>query len=418
MPRFVETLNPSPFGFFDSDPVYQWDADRMVNFVTRKLGEDILSVELTKKMIWACFEEATREFNGLMIEYQAISNLASLLGFPTGSINTSNPLNPNAINLTNIYIQPNLEFLDRQSEAYSALIGLGGLQDTYSGSITLTSGKQDYNIYNELKLDDGTLVYSLQPSGSVGKIQVYEVFHFAPVQYVFNSNLASNFVAQGLPVESYIPDTRFYVLPLFEDVLRAGMLESSQRIRRSHYSYRISGRQIRIYPIPTNIIPGINDKLWLRVGFKQQPLPSLADTLIISGTLGSGVSGGTFGDQTIFGVSNPANVPFGLIDYKSLNPWSRNWIAEMTLALCKELLGLVRNKFKSFPIPSAELSLNGDDLVTQGREDKDKLLTGLKEKLDNLTFDKIQERQALMAENLSKQLSFVPLNPAFVIKMG
>lgn len=422
MPRFVETLYPSPFGFFDSDPIYQWDADRMVVFVLRKLGEDILSVELTKKMIWACLEEATREFNGLMIEYQAISNLASLLGFPTGSINTNNPLSPNNINLTNIYIQPNLEFLERQSDAYSALIGLGGVQNTYSGSITLNLGRQDYDLYTELKLDDGTPISSLQPSGSSGKIQVYEVYHFAPINYMYNSNMTNALAANGVGAgnySSYVQDTRFAVLPVFEDVLRGMMLETAQRVRRSHYSYRISGRQIRIFPIPTNLVEGYNDKLWIRVGFKHQPLPSLADTIVVSGTIGNGsVGSGTIYDDSIFGIANPANVPFGLIDYKTLNPWSRNWIAEYTLALCKELLGLVRTKFKTFPIPGAELQLNGEDLITQGREDKIKLLDGLKEKLDNLTYDKLQERAAAFAENLNKQLQYIPIPPTWAIKMG
>ena len=48
MATFVQTLNPTPFGFFDSDPDFQTEADAMVVFVKRKLGDDILSVELTK----------------------------------------------------------------------------------------------------------------------------------------------------------------------------------------------------------------------------------------------------------------------------------------------------------------------------------------------------------------------------------
>ena len=122
---FNTTLKPTSFGFWDSSAVFQWDADRMVTFVLRSLGEDILNVSLTKKIIWNFFESATREFQGFIIEYQAKSNLASLLGMPTGSINPNNPLNPNNINLTNLYVHQNLEFLDRMSEAYANLIGIG-----------------------------------------------------------------------------------------------------------------------------------------------------------------------------------------------------------------------------------------------------------------------------------------------------
>jgi hypothetical protein len=254
-----------------------------------------------------------------------------------------------------------------------------------------------------------------------GRMKVYEVYHYAPIQYVFNSNLASNFIATGLPVESYIPDTRFYVLPLFEDVLRASMLASAQKVRRSHFSYRITGRHIRILPAPNNLVPFLNDQLWIRVGFP----PSAAPGLITGSMNGVGVSGsfGTpvIGTKLLYGVSNPANIPAGFIQYSSINPWGRNWIIQCTLALCKELLGLVRNKFKSFPIPGAELQLNGDDLISQGREDRKELLYGeggLVKTLESLTYDKLAELEANRAEQNMKLLQYMPLPPKYNIFIG
>ena len=52
MSTFITTLRPTPFGFYDSDPIFQWDAERMVTFVMRALGEEILSVELPNKVSW------------------------------------------------------------------------------------------------------------------------------------------------------------------------------------------------------------------------------------------------------------------------------------------------------------------------------------------------------------------------------
>jgi len=419
MANFMNVLKPTPFGFFDSDPAFQVDSDKIIVFVLRKLGEDVLSVELTKKEIWSCFEEATLSFNALMIEYQAKSNLSSLLGSPTGSLNSQT--NFSQINLTNTYVRPTLEFLVRQAEPYAAEIGYGGIQDTFSGSITLTIGKQDYDLYTEMKDESGTPMASLMPSGSTGKLKIHEVFHFAPIQYVFNSNLASNFVAQGLPVESYIPDTRFYVLPLFEDVLRAGMLEAAQRVRRSHYSYKIAGRFIRILPVPNNLVPGYNDKLWIRFSYPQAPAAQLQITASLSSSAtpsGSNNVYQSFNDSTLYGVSNPGNVPYGLIDYKSLNPWARHWVYEYTLSLAKELLGLIRSKFKNFPIPGGELQLNGEELMTQAREDKDKLMTTIQEKLDGLSYSNLAEAEATRAESLQKQLNHLPMPPSWIIKMG
>ena len=415
MSTFNTTLHPTSFGFYDRYQLFQQDADAMVTFVLRFLGEDVLGVELTKKMIWDNFEQATREFNGKMIEYQNVSNLASLLGSPTGSIDANG--NP-SINVTNMYIQPNLEFLQALSAPYAGLVGYSQTEQTYSGSIVMSAGRQDYDLYSELVDGNGNSLWSLQPSGSVGSMEVVEVYHNAPVQYVFNSNLASNFVASGLPVESYIPDTRFYVLPLFEDVLRAGMLEAAQRVRRSHYSYKISGRSIRIYPTPNNLVPGYNNRVFMRVRFARQPFPTLASSIVNSGSgyspVGSG-SAGSYQDDKIYGVNGPFTAPFGPLNYNSLNMWCRNWIAQMTLALSTIQLGRIRSKFKNFPVPGADLQLNGDDLVSSGKEDKDKLMTTLKETLDNLTYDKIAEREATKAENMVKQLAFVPMPPKYAI---
>lgn len=411
-------MNPTPFGFFDRSSLFQQDADSIIIFVLRMLGEDVLGVELTKPMIWSCFETATRELNGMMIEYQNKSNLASLLGMPTGSKDANGD---SIINVTDMYVQQNLEFLKNLSAPYASMVGYGQSEQTYTGYINVSNGVQTYDLYKDLVDPSGATLFSMQPSGSVGGMEVVEVFHGPPVQYVFNSNMASNFAATGLPVESYIPDTRFYVLPLFEDVLRAGMLESAQRVRRSHYSYKISGRTIKIYPTPNNLVTGFNARIWMRVTFARSPFPTLAATLTTTGTsivpAGSG-SGASYQDDKIFGANGPFNTPFGPLNYNSLNMWSRNWISQYTLALATILLGRVRGKFKSFPIPGAELSLNGDDLVSSGKEDKDKLVTALKETLDNLTYDKIAEREASKAESTVKQLAYVPISPKYCLLLG
>src|SRR5574337_1525108 len=158
MANFNQTLRPTPFGLYDSDLQFQRDADSMVVFVLRKLGEDVLSVELTKKEIWACFEEATREFNGMIIEYQAQSNLANLLGTPTGSVDPNT--GQNTINLTNVYVGQNLEFLDKQAEAYANLIGYGSTQNSFSGSIKLYEGVQNYDLYTQLVDQNNNALFS------------------------------------------------------------------------------------------------------------------------------------------------------------------------------------------------------------------------------------------------------------------
>src|SRR5579885_2038788 len=140
MPDFNHTVNPTPFGFFDEDAAFQREADSMVTFAKRMLGDDILSVELTKKEIWSCLEQATLEYGRAVQELKIVSQLANVLGQPTGSTD-----------LTNRYPQQNLDFLYRLSDAYAQAAYVGGNYDYTLGFFPLVPGKQDYDIYTELR---------------------------------------------------------------------------------------------------------------------------------------------------------------------------------------------------------------------------------------------------------------------------
>jgi hypothetical protein len=178
------------------------------------------------------------------------------------------------------------------------------------------------------------------------------------------------------------------------------MLETAFKVRRSHYSYEIVGSKLRIYPIPTSVHHNI--KLFMKV---QGPNDPLSPTAIP-------------GDETLLGVSGPQNVPFFNIPYSNITQPGRQWIYQYTLALSKELLGLIRSKFQSIPIPNADLQLNGESLISSAREDKDKLATQLKEFLDTLTTAKLMEQQATLAEMMNKQLKYVPMMKGKAIVIG
>ena len=392
MSSFAYTQKPTPFSFFDTDTDFQQEADAMVTFVKRKLGDDILSVELTKKQIWACFEESFLEDGRIINEADAKSQLSNLLGYSTGS------------NKTGLFPKQNLEFLLRMAEPYSMEAGIGGSYNEVSGSITLEYKRQDYNIYDELKDGDGNLIVSSSKNSPRTKMRIKEVFHFSPqaAYRFFDTTSAVNYLNNEFSFESFTPETVFYVLPVFEDVLRAGQMDISNRVRKSNYSYRVIGENIRIYPMPT-VLTGSSStaqKLWIRVAFSPDPYnPDIQD-------------------DTIYGVSNMSNVPFGRMNFSKTNSVGRQWVREYTLALCKELLGQVRSKFASVPIPSGDLSLNGGDLISQGREDQTRLRDQLVELLDSLTYGKLIESQATDAENIMRTLKAMPmpLGKCIVIK--
>lgn len=476
MALFSVTDQPTPFGAFDSDEHFQQDADSMLVYVRRRLGDDVMSVELTNKQIWANFEEAVFEFSKHINANQAASYMSNLLGLSTGhnesfvkDVNgryideNDNPLlyqditdprfrNNNIVgeidangNLVaaagNIATSPvvdqrlgphgkeqtfpreTLEYLIRRAEPYATEAAVGGAGGFVRGYIELKEGVQDYNVYTDMKIPgpDGTTLsltgfdgtddqlslfnpkYKaiVAPTAQETKIKIQEIYHFSPqaAYRFFDTTSAINYLNNQFAFESFTPETVFYVLPVFEDLLRASQLDISNRVRRSNYSYKLQGSELRIFPRPTSDNPM---NLFIRFGFPSDPYKSDIP----------------YTDETITGVSNISNIPFGNIKYAGVNAMSRQWIRQYTLALCKETLGLIRSKFSSVPIPGSDLQMNGSDLISQGREDKGNLITAIKETLDSLTYQKILEADAQQSDTMSTILKRIPIPNGRAIIIG
>jgi hypothetical protein len=394
MSTFTTIVNPTPFGFFDADTAFQTEANGMVTFVKRKLGDDVLSVELTKKQIWACFEEAFLEYGKIVNEYQAKSQLHNFLGAQTGTLSGGE----------NKYPRQTLEFFLRQAEPYAMEASLGGSYSAASGSISLVQRQQDYNLLTDLKDGTGTPLVSSSLNTLGSRMKIMEVFHFSPqaAYRFFDTTSAINYLNNEFAFESFTPETVFYVLPTFEDVLRGGMLKLSNKLRRSNFSYKIVGQNLRIFPMPTRESVQGTPQLWIRVQFSPDPLNP-----------NTGLN-----DKTINGVSNSSNIPFGNLSYSHVNSIGRQWTRQYCLALSTELLGKIRGKLKTIPIPGGDVSLNGDDLSSQGREDKEKLVTQLREMLDTMTYDKLLEKEVNSSENLTKLLMKIPIPNGGAIRIG
>ena len=245
---------------------------------------------------------------------------------------------------------------------------------------------------------DGTeILASTQFSGK--KLRIFEVLHYSPqaAYRFFDTTSAINYLNNEFAFESFTPETVFYVLPVFEDLLRAQQMDVSNRVRRSNYSYELIGTKIRIFPRPT---VESTKKLYIRFAPPMDPVnPDITDS-------------------TIDGVSGMHNVPFDNIVYSGINSMGRQWIRQYTFALSKEVLGLVRSKFGSIPIPNGDLQLNGSDLLSQAQGEKEKLITSLREMLDSLTYDKLLEIQAAETGNMQTILKTVPIPLGKVITIG
>ncbi len=413
MASFSETTNPCPYNFFTNDPVFQFEADAAFTWVRRRLGDDVVTVELTKKQVWGALEEAFLEYARLVGQNQITSQMASLLGISqafSGSI-VSGTIS-SSFSVTGLYPQTSFDFLMRQADAYAAYAGLGGTYDTYLTYIPLVTGQQDYNLYTDMirgtGSQSGSAFFSTVPSSSLdSKVRVYEVFHFEPLaaqHYLLNASNITNFLATEFNYESYVNTTVFYVLPVYEDVLRRGMLETAHRVRRSHYSYKIQGRNLRVFPTPsltTAGLVGTSDKIWLRVGLNFDNYSSINPAYAPYG-YGTGVASGAK-------IATPGQVPITIVPPAAINEVGRQWVRQYMLALCKEILGRVRGKFKTVPIPGNDLTLDGDSLIQEGREEQKELKASFLEWLNSLTYDQVIEREATKAESLSRFMKFIPI---------
>lgn len=367
------------YGLFDADSQFRSDADKHVKYVSTKLGgglpgsgEDFphVQVELTEKDVYVAFEDAALEYSAIVNQYRTKSSIASWLGQPTGTLNQG----------TQRYAQASLEWARRQAQPYGEEAGVGGTRPVYSGSIPLLAGVQDYD-----------LEQVLAPTGSDGtprRIIVRKIHHYSPLGAFrfFGTTSTINYLNSQFNFESFTPETIFYLLPIWEDVLRGQQFKESNNVRRSHYSYELRNNVLRLYPVP-----GQNLDLHVEYSIVDEADPLGGDT------------------TSSYGVSDISNIPFGALNYSGLNSIAKQWIQRMTLALSKEILGLIRRKLGSIPIPNGDLNLDGPDLINDAHLEMDALRNELRGILDETTYDRVAAKEAEQADNLARVLKYAPL---------
>ncbi len=109
-------------------------------------------------------------------------------------------------------------------------------------------------------------------------------------------------------------------------------------------------------------------------------------------------------------IKLPSDVPFNKIDWVDLNNPAQIWVRRWFFAYAKETLSRIRGKFSgNIKTPDSELTMDYQSLSTEAKDEKTKLieeLIGAEGRLTRLKPEKVMEREALLAENLNKQLKF------------
>ena len=372
--------SPTPFGFYDNDTDFKTDADKVANFCARRLGFPIENVELQDLNFWTAFEEAVTVYGNELYAYQVRENMLNIEGLPI-----TTPV------LNNTQITPNMGNIIRISEQYGEEAGVGGNTNWYSGSVILTGSVQDYD------LD----VWAQQNGISGSNLEIQRVFYQgvpASSTYYYGGGVGLGagwggfFGALGGVAGSGY-GTSYLTNPLSYNVAAIQQVELGNDILLSAYSFQLINNKLRIYPVPTDADTGTH--YWFQYLLKDERLENSLTSG--SGNLGAGL------------ITNVSNAPYTNPNYNQINSIGRAWIFEYTLALTKEMLGYVRNKYSQIPIPGAEVTLNGDTLTTSAQTTKDALITRLREYFDQTSRQSMLERRAAESDFSQNELNKTPM---------
>lgn len=366
----------TPFGFYDSDPVFQADGPKVANYCATKLGFPIMEVELQSGSFYACFEEAISVYAEELYLHKIKDNYLSLEGSPTGS-----PLN-------NQVVVPNLNYVISVAENYGTPIQVGGYINQYKAPLYLTASQQTYDL--QAWAINNNLI---QPGDRVVINRIYYEAQPAINQY-YDPYIGGSINYQGATENfgwaSYSPGLNFVLFPIYWDIARIQEIEMSNNVRRSVYTFSMTNNKLTIFPWPeaTGIV------VWIDYA-KFSEINNIANNSPYSGSANL--------------VTNPSNVPYSNITYSQINQPGKQWIYEYTLALASELLGLIRGKYTQIPAPGAEVTLNGADLVSKGRDQQAALRERLRGDFDQLSRQAQLERKQSENQSISSTLNEVPM---------
>lgn len=371
----------TPFGFYDDDPKFQSDGPKVANFVARKLGYGVMDVELDDLNIYACFEEAVSVYAEELYQIKIKDNYISIEGSPTASV------------LNNTVVTPALNNIIAIADDYGQIAGVGGSVEWYTGSLTLKKDQQVYDL-QQWAIASGGLA-------SNDRIQIKRIFYESnpAVNQYYDPYIGGSINYQGATENfgwaSYSPGLNFVLFPVYWDIQRIQEIEMSNMVRRSAFTFELINNKLRIFPIPEK------DDLLL---FFQYSKRSESSNAALNSFYGNNPGL----------VSNPSNVPYAAITYNQINHPGRQWIFEYTLALAAELLGLVRGKYSTVPIPGAEVTLNSADLVAMGRDMKNALREKLRGDLEDMSRKAQLERKQVENQSLNDTLNQIPI-PIFIL---
>tara|TARA_R110002073_G_scaffold308714_1_gene478807 strand:- start:1529 stop:2683 length:1155 start_codon:yes stop_codon:yes gene_type:complete len=361
----------TPFGLYDTDSDFQTEAPQFATWCARRLGYPITAVELQDSQFYACLEESVSEYSAQVNQFNIRDNLLHLRGQSTSS------------NFTHKRVKPTLSETIFISEEYGQEALVGGSVDVKRTAVSVNSGSQTYDL--------NALIADASQSGESIEVKRVHYESTPAVNRYFDPYAGTGFGTQnmidGFGMGNMSPAITFVLQPIYADLLRIQAIEFNDQIRKSAYSFELRNNQLRLFPIPTE-----SGSLWveyIKTSDRDNPLRTRYS-----------------GSNDV--VSDYSNAKYDFMVYKQINDVGKQWIRKFGFALSKELLGIVRSKYGTIPIPGSEVSLDGDTLRAEATAEKEQLMEQLRETLEQTSRKALMEASKDESDFEQEKLKKVP----------
>jgi hypothetical protein len=336
--------------------------------------------------------------------HQSKNALSDALGDTTGTFDHIGGLKTGPSNANLKFPKFQISYARKVGDGLSTLAGFGGTTEIYSGSFKVVKGQQDYDLQDIVESASNSGVdqagIAVPFSGEVDSKRIYvtQVFYRSPramwrfYGYYGGVGVVGNYSTYG----QFADDSTFEIIPTWQNKMQAIMYEDSIYTRTSHYAYELKNNVIRLFPNPSYWGFSTSERIWFKFYIKED-----------STSEKSGYEDGTAG------VNNMNTLPYDNIPYANINSIGKQWIRKYAMALCKEMLGQIRGKFTTIPIPGENVTLNHSELLAQAKDEQATLRDKLTEMLKEMEYSELIKRDSEKAEAAATTFKNSPL-PIFV----
>ena len=399
-----EVVSALPIGAYTASAAFISGASAQVAYVYKKLGGDVVDIELTPSNVYAAYEEAVLEYSYIINLHQAKNVLSSVLGEVTGTFDHRGEISGTTDKSTK-YPRFTLGYSRRVGDAAATAGGFGGTTPQYSASFSLVHNKQDYDLQEIIQsasqsgVDDQGRAVLYAGKVDNKRVLVTKVFYRSPramwrfYGYYGGFGVVGNFSTYG----QFADDSTFEIIPTWQNKMQAMMYEDSIYTRTSHYSYEIINNRLRLFPPPSEFSMGDqSNRIFVKFYVEQGAFEE-------DGSTKTGIDG----------INNVNTVPFANLPYENINSMGKQWIRKYALALSKEMLGQIRGKFTTVPIPGEAVTLNHAELLSQAKDEQQQLKDKLIEMVKEMEYPALAKQDQELTDAATNVLKVSPL-PIFV----